>query len=104
MEHMKPFDSFAQDAHDKAQHAIDHAREVREQRIADGKKAASEPRLIADGSLKRCSVCGYPFQSDQKPSMSVAFADHLNRAHKPGEASEDMNQATARIVRENNGL
>ena len=100
MEHTKPFDSFAQDAHDKAQDAIDHAREVREQRIADGKKSASEPRLVADGSLKRCSVCGYPFQSDEKPSMSVAFADHLSRAHEPGQTSEDKNQAAARIVRE----
>jgi hypothetical protein len=85
MEHTKPSNSFAQDAHDKAQDAIDHAREVREQRIADGKKTASESHLIADGSLKRCSACGYPFQSDEKPSMSVAFADHLSRAHKAGQ-------------------
>jgi hypothetical protein len=35
---------------------------------------------------------GYPFQPDVKPSMSVAFADHL-LAHKPGQMSEDVNQA-----------
>jgi hypothetical protein len=50
------------------------------------------PQLVADGNLKRCSVCGYPFQPDVKPSMSVAFADHL-LAHKPGQTSEDVNQA-----------
>jgi hypothetical protein len=50
------------------------------------------PQLVADGNLKRCSVCGYPFQPDVKPSMSVAFADHL-LAHKPGQMSEDVNQA-----------
>jgi len=41
------------------------------------------PNLISDGNLKRCSVCGYPFQPDVKPSMSVAFSDHLCKAHKP---------------------
>lgn len=71
-----------QDPHDKAQDAIDHAREVREQKIADGGKSNAEPRLIADGKLKRCSVCGYPFQPDEKPSMSVAFAEHLMKAHQ----------------------
>jgi len=71
------------DPHKKAQDVIDHAREVREQKIADGKKRVAEPRLIADGNLKRCSVCGYPFQPDVKPSASAAFADHLLKAHKP---------------------
>jgi rubrerythrin len=67
----------------KAQDAIDHAREVREQKIADRAKSGAEPRLIADGKLQRCSVCGYPFQPDEKPSVSVAFADHLLKAHQP---------------------
>jgi len=39
------------------------------------------PQLITDGTLKRCSVCGYPFQPDVKPSMSVAFAEHLLKTH-----------------------
>lgn len=43
-----------------------------------------EPRLIADGKLQRCSVCGYPFPPDVRPSMTVAFAMHLFAAHKPG--------------------
>lgn len=75
---------FAQNAHDKAQDAIDHAREVRENKISNGKKqVVSEPHLIADGKLQRCSVCGYPFQADEKPSMSVAFAEHFMKAHQP---------------------
>jgi len=80
MESKSPFD--LEDPHKKAQDAIDHAREVREKKIADRQRGASEPRLIADGSLKRCSVCGYPFPADVHPSMSVAFADHLLKAHK----------------------
>jgi hypothetical protein len=41
-----------------------------------------EPRLISDGNVSRCSLCGYAFASDVKPSMSVAFADHLRTAHQ----------------------
>lgn len=90
-----------EDPHKKAQDAIDRAREIREQKISNGtKRVASEPHLIADGKLQRCSVCGYPFQADEKPSMSVAFAEHLMKAHQPGQTSEDVNQAAARIVRE----
>jgi hypothetical protein len=98
MEHKEP--AFpAQDPHQKAQDAIDHAREVREHKIANGKKrVVSEPCLIADGNLERCSICGYPFQADVRPSMSVAFAEHLMKAHQPGQTSEDVSQA--HIVRE----
>ena len=46
------------------------------------------PNLISDGNLKRCSICGYPFPPDVKPSMSVAFADHLLKAHTPVQTSE----------------
>jgi hypothetical protein len=83
MEYKKPFDQLY-DPHKKAQDAIDHARDVREKRIADldHKKAEIEPRLIADGNLQRCSVCGYPFPADVHPSMTVAFAEHLLKAHK----------------------
>jgi len=31
--------------------------------------------------------------------MSLAFADHLRKAHEPGQMSEDVNQAAARRVR-----
>ena len=48
----------------------------------DQKKAETEPRLIADGNLQRCSACGYPFPADVHPSMTVAFAEHLLKAHK----------------------
>jgi hypothetical protein len=78
MERKDPVNPFAQNAHDKAQNAIDRAREVREKKIAD----QAEPRLIADGSLQRCSVCRYPFPADVRPSMSVAFAEHLLKAHR----------------------
>jgi hypothetical protein len=58
------------------------------------------PHLIADGNLKRCSVCGYPFPADVHPSMSVAFAEHLLKAHQPGQTTEDSSQAALRVVRE----
>ena len=99
MEHNKPFDLY--DPHKKAQDAIDHATEVRKERLAHlGDKAPRSPHLIADGNLQRCSVCGYPFAPDVQPSMSVAFSDHLSKAHKPGQTTEGVNQAAARIVRE----
>jgi hypothetical protein len=46
------------------------------------------PHLIPDGNLQRCSACGYPFPADVHPSMSVAFAEHLLKAHKVGQATE----------------
>ncbi|MGC2107977.1 MAG: hypothetical protein WA655_00580 [Candidatus Korobacteraceae bacterium] len=82
MESKKPFDQLY-DPHKKAQDAIDHAREVREAKMAELEKKKTEPRLIADGNLQRCSVCGYPFPADVHPSMSVAFAEHLLKVHQP---------------------
>jgi hypothetical protein len=73
---------FAQNAHDKAQDAIDRAREIRERTLAGRGKTKAEPHLIPDGKLLRCSVCSYPMQPDEKPSVSVAFADHLLNAHR----------------------
>lgn len=89
MEHKVPANPFAQTAHDKAEDAIEHAREVREQKIAAlGKhRVVAEPRLIADGSMQRCSVCGYSFPADIHPSMSVAFAEHLRSGHQGGKTS-----------------
>ena len=77
-----PFDQLY-DPHKKAQDAIDHARDVREKRIADltHNKGEPVPRLIADGNLQRCSVCGYSFPADVHPSMTVAFAEHRLKAH-----------------------
>ena len=54
--------------------------------------------LFDDHGVKRCSVCKMPFPPDVKPSMSVAFAQHVLKAHQPGQTSEDVNQAAARIV------
>ena len=56
------------------------------------------PHLIADGTLKRCSACGYPFPADIHPSMSVAFANHLLKAHQLGLTGKDINQPAARIT------
>ena len=114
MESKKPVNQF-EEVHKKVREVRDHTREVQEkdsiirQERAE-KEAAREgfdrpssklpPRLIADGNLQRCSVCGYPFPADVHPSMSVAFSDHLSKAHKPGQTSEDVNQAAARIVKE----
>jgi hypothetical protein len=56
MEYKKPLDPFAQSAYDKAQGAIDRAREAREQRIADRIKSKISPRLTADGDLQRFSI------------------------------------------------
>jgi hypothetical protein len=92
MEHKERANPFAQTAYDKAEGAIEHARQVREQKIAAlGKhRVVAEPRLIADGALERCSVCGYSFPADVHPSMSVAFAEHLRKGHQSGETRDDL--------------
>lgn len=46
-----------------------------------------QPRLIDDRGTKRCSVCKMPFQPDAKPSVHVAFAEHVLKAHPPGQTS-----------------
>jgi hypothetical protein len=84
MRHAEPiYNPFAKNAHDKAQDAIDHAREVREKRIAERGKPTELPRLIVDGMLRRCSACGYTFPADIHPSMSIAFTEHLRKQHAP---------------------
>jgi hypothetical protein len=50
--------------------------------------------------VKRCSICKRPFLPDVKPSPSVAFAEHVLKAHQPSQTYEDLSQAAARIVRE----
>lgn len=79
---------------DKAQRQANHLEEKASRRPGD------MPQLIADGTLQRCSVCGYPFPADIHPSMSVAFAEHLSKSHKPGQTSEDFSQAAVRVVKE----
>jgi hypothetical protein len=60
---------------------------ARMKQMGEATGSREEPRLLADGNLKRCSVCGYPFEPDIAPSMSVAFAEHLRKAHQPGQTS-----------------
>ena len=86
MEYKKPFDQLY-DPHKRAQDAIDHAREVREKNLAERGKSAALPHLITEGNLQRCSVCGYLFLPDVKPSIDAAFEEHLSNAHKPGQTS-----------------
>ena len=89
MERKGRCDQFAQTVHEKADAAIEHAGQVREKAEEDRRRrqaeivSRSEPGLIRDGNLERCSVCGHPFDTDVKPSMSVAFAEHLRTAHMP---------------------
>jgi hypothetical protein len=83
MEHKKPFDALAQSSHEKAQAAIDHAREVRTTAAEDlrkkHEKAHRDARLIDDGGIMRCSVCKFPFDPRVKPSLTVAFTQHLGK-------------------------
>jgi hypothetical protein len=60
----------------------------------------AEPHLIRKGNLDRCSVCGYPVPQDAHPSQSAVFAEHLLKAHQPGQTTEDSSQAALRVVRE----
>jgi hypothetical protein len=53
-------------------------------------KSKVPPELIDDGTLKRCSVCQYPFLPDVQPTVNEAFAKHLRIAHKPGQTREDL--------------
>jgi len=54
-----------------------------------------EPHLIPDGKSQRCSLCGHSFPADVNPSMSVAFAEHLQSAHLPERAATDVDQDAA---------
>ena len=96
MERKQPAQSlFAQNSQDKAQDVIDRARDIEERNIANRGMSKDEPHLIADGKLLRCSLCSYPIQPDEKPSVSVAFAKHLLKAHQPGPTSTPSHSGDA---------
>jgi hypothetical protein len=59
-------------------------------------KSKVPPHLIDDGTLKRCSVCQYPFLPDVQPTVKEAFAKHIRIAHKPGQTQEDAVKEAAR--------
>jgi hypothetical protein len=69
---------------------------ARTKQISEAVERRPPPHLISSGNLKHCSVCGHPFQPDVKPSMSVAFADHLRKAHQLGQTSEGSNRSAVR--------
>ncbi|MGC2110749.1 MAG: hypothetical protein WA655_14610 [Candidatus Korobacteraceae bacterium] len=59
----------------------------------------AKPHLIDYQGAIRCSVCKMPFPPDAKPSRDEAFAQHVVKAHRPGQTTEDSSQAALRIVR-----
>lgn len=67
-------------------------------------KAKLPPHLIDYQGARRCSICKMPFPPDAPPSQDEAFAEHVLRAHRPGQTSEDVNQSAARIVQETTDL
>jgi hypothetical protein len=74
---------------------------ARAARKADAKKTKlSGPHLIDYQDARRCSVCKMPFPADAKPSQEEAFTEHVRKAHRPGQTSEDFSQAALRVVRE----
>jgi hypothetical protein len=66
MEYKKQINPFAQNAYDKAQGAIDHAREVREQKIADRVKSKTASHLIAGGDCND-SASNRPARQIRRP-------------------------------------
>lgn len=54
---------------------------ARMQQMSEAVEHRPLPHLISAGDLKHCSVCGYPFTPDVQPSIRVAFADHMRKAH-----------------------
>ena len=95
MENKKPFDQLY-DPHKKAQDAIDHAREVREGKLAGlGKRRL---RVVRESPLLGvCEYCNMQFSSGEsqlaKSDIQVQFNEHKCKR-------QDVNQAAARIVRE----
>src|SRR5262252_8398521 len=94
-----------QEVHKKIQEARERARKERERADALRRESSENeanarastvpeeetlPHLVADGNLQRCSVCGYPFPADVRPSMAVAFPEHLMKGHLPGQTRENV--------------
>lgn len=86
----------------KSDKALRQANHLEEKASRQPEQNEKKPlvHLIEDGRLQRCSVCKQPFFATESPSVSVRFARHVLAHHKPGQTSEDVNQAAARIVRE----
>jgi len=94
MESKKPFDQL-EDPHKKAQDAIDHAREVREQKIADHKKTVSEPHLIADGVPKDYTQAAFWVRKAAEQGVAVA-QNNLAGLYRDGQGvSKDYVQAAS---------
>jgi hypothetical protein len=58
------------------------------------------PELVEFVAAKRCPICDMPFFPSDKPSMQEALENHVEKQHQRGQTSGDVNQAAARIVRE----
>lgn len=48
------------------------------------------PHLIAYQGAIRCSICKMPFPPDEPLVRDKAFTDHVRKAHRPGQTSEDF--------------
>ncbi len=72
---------------------------IRKDSVRIGKQKLP-PHLINYQGAQRCSICKMPFPPDAKPSVDEAFAEHVIKAHRPGQTTKDANQAAARIIRE----
>jgi hypothetical protein len=51
------------------------------------------PYLMDYQGVQHCSVCKMPFPPDAPPSQDEAFAEHVRRAHRPGQTTEDANRS-----------
>jgi hypothetical protein len=58
------------------------------------------PHLIRDGRFQRCSICKTSFLAESDRSLPEDFANHVKRLHQPDQTSEDVNQATFRVITE----
>ena len=52
--------------------------------------------LVPDGEVQRCSLCGFPFHRDVKPSVSLAFAWHLRKVHWLAQTGEGKGEAATK--------
>jgi hypothetical protein len=60
--------------------------------------AIKDPHLVSDGrDYKKCSDCGQRFSSNMD-QLGKVFASHVREKHP--KRREDVNQVTARIVRD----
>jgi hypothetical protein len=73
---------------------------ARMKQMGEATGSRNSPHLIDYQGAKRCSICKMPFPPDAPPSLDEAFSEHVLKAHRPGQTSEDFSQAAFRAVKE----